>query len=599
MEVERTARVLDGSVLVIDAVAGVQAQTKSVWRCIRKRSMPAVIFINKMDRTGSDWQAAMKSIASKLAVTPRAMQLPVSGDRAVDLIGWKLLSWAPTERKGMPGELLSSDLTGNEPFFEEALRHRTELIEALAEQDDHFMELCLETEYPALPVGEMVAAIRRACIGQRMVPVVFGSALKGRGLQPLLDAVVSFLPSPEESQKTITLQHKQTSKTLSIDTNSSDVCALAFKVLHDVNRGLMVFARIYSGSLQAKQGLYNSTSGMEERAHQMLSVQADDMAHLASADAGSVVCLVGLKNTKTGDTLLASGSKFKDHVLEGLAIPPPVYSVALEPESESKQAELETALKWLCLEDPSVSMDMSESGQTVVSGLGELHLEILVDKLQRQYRVPVSVGQASIGYRESIALAKPLEQSYHYDHRDRKQYAELSVTVKRRADNGDCTFDTKAVKAALRVDEYNALLETLQNSILHGQKNYPVVGLDIIVDGAMREDGMTTPGAVRACAALLMRQLLQHADHETLEPIMEVEITAPNTQVGEVITDLTGTRRGEMKEIQEIGAGQSVISALVPLQTLIGYATALRSRSHGEASFTAEYHSYKPAGDVY
>eukprot|EP00981_Chlorochromonas_danica_P004950 scaffold988_cov165-Ochromonas_danica.AAC.52 len=617
MEVERTARVLDGSVVVIDGVAGVQAQTKSVWKCISKHALPSIFFINKMDRIGADWQAAVESIQKKLqgvaAVLPLQLPLDPSGsfDRVVDLLTWQLISWKPMEQKGTPGDIVCVPIEASDSFFELAQQKRRELFDALADVDEDFMGLCLEQQeqgeesYANIPVAEVIAALRRACLKREVSPVLFGSALRGKGIQPLLDAVAAFLPSPEESHRSLRLQHKDSHETVEVDSAKQPACALAFKVVHDANRGNMVYARLYSGSLQPKQPIYNSTAGVEERLHQILSIQADELDALPSAESGAVVCLIGLKNTKTGDTLQSIQSKHKQFVLQGLTIPPPVYSVSLEPESESKLKELEQALKWLCLEDPSLQVELenSESGQTIVRGLGELHLDILRDRLERQYKLAVHVGQRYIGYRESLSLLPDEvvheEQVYELTSSEQKHFfARVQVSIQRRsADSEDCQVTlSPAVRSKLRPEEGQALLDALKNSFRHGRRGYPIVGLSLCVEEVEREEGQaTTLGSLRACASLLMRRLMQeNACHEVLEPVMAVEVNAPSSYLGDIVNDLTALRRGELQEVVESGTGTCVITALVPLESILGYATALRSQTRGEASFTAEYHSHKP-----
>jgi elongation factor G len=464
--------------------------------------------------------------------------------------------------------------------------------------DEHFMSLCLEHDYNDIPLLEVVAVIKRACIARLFMPVLFGTALRGKGIQPLLDAVVAFLPSPSEAQQTFAMQHKSAKAIQQVSHDSNELCALAFKVLHDPNRGAMVYARLYGGTINAKQTIFNSTTGMEERVQQILSIQADQLSHINSAGTGSVCCLIGLKHTKTGDTLVASDSKLKQYVLEGLDAPKPVYSIAIEPENESQRPALEQALQWQCLEDPSLHMELEpESGQTIIRGLGELHLEVLRDKLQRQYRLPVYVSQTYIGYRESLIATDidQIEQHFTYDtiKDNKRMYAKLGFRIHRRDDHHDCRLSiSDEVKTILRSDQVQALQEALQNSIRHGSKGYPVVGLDISISSCLKDDVQST-SALRACVALFMQKILQ-TNHELLEPVMEVEISAPISYMGDIINDLTASRRGELKEVLETGSGMTVvISGLVPLQSLIGYASALRSTTHGEASFSAEYHSHR------
>lgn len=609
MEVERTARVLDGSVLVIDAVAGVQAQTKTVWKAISRRGLPTIAFINKMDREGAEWKDAVRSITAKLpGAKPVILQFPIDAagtfNAVVDLIGWKILSWKPSQQKGMPGEVIASDIPQDAKFLPQAVARRKELFDILADCDEDFMALCLEHDYHSIPAANVVTALRRASLSLHVMPVVFGSALRGKGIQSLLDAAVALLPAPLETHRMLQLENRRTHEVSTVDiSKQDDLHALAFKVVHDHNRGPMVYARIYAGQVQAKQAIFNSTVGKEERVSQILSIQADRFEHIPQATTGTVTCLIGLKHTKTGDTLVLPQPKQRDWVLEGLTIPPSVYSVALETESESRQKDLEQALRWLCLEDPSLQTEIDqESGQTIVRGLGELHLEIVCDKLKNQYKLPVYVGQTYIGYRESLALGTEdedaLQETFTYDviRENKRLFAQMSLRIQRNEDNVACTVSiAKDASAKLKAEEINVIQEALQNSCRHGRKGYPIVGLDIQVTAVVKEDaGTTTPGALRACVALFMNKLMQHDCHQLLEPIMEVEVTTPHQYMGDIITDLTGAKRGELKEVVESAASGAVITAHVPLQPLLGYATSLRSRTHGEAFFTAEYFTHKP-----
>ena len=422
IEVERSSRVLDGSVIIIDAVSGVQAQTNTVWRQTKKQNIPALCFVNKMDRAGADFRRSIESVRSKLGAHAVPIQFPLGEDDlfkgVVDLIGMKKVLWNQNSEFA-----LLVDLDSQDPLFEEALTRRTEMIEAIAEVDEPLMEIYLQqtssdsATAPDISISEVLSAIRRACCAGQLLPVLCGASLKGKGIEPLLDCIAALLPSPFD-RPDIRLVHSENKDSIKfLSPRSGELCCMCFKVVYDSKRGPLVYVRVFSGTLNAKQLVLNSSKNHKERINQLLKVSADDLDMISEAGPGSVCCIVGLKHTVTGDTLMETGSQLSKYVLDGLTIPPPVYALSIEPEKSSQQKELEQALNILSIEDPSLQVEISaESGQTLLRGIGELHLEIVCEKLRRQHGIVVTCGRAYVAFRESLGRDHlPAEMWHTYD----------------------------------------------------------------------------------------------------------------------------------------------------------------------------------------
>jgi elongation factor G len=496
-------------------------------------------------------------------------------------------------------------LSPDDELYEEALRKKEELLEAIAEVDEIFMERYLEAsdapgdEPMALrfKTGEVLDALRRACLANALVPVLCGASLRGKGVEPLLDSILAFLPNPKDN-KPFRAVNRDTQAVKELTAVSNDLCALAFKVTHDAARGPLVFARVFSGNLTAKHALFNSSQKSKERINQLLQVSADDLATLPQCGPGEVCCIVGLKHTSTGDTLVTDNGPLKSYVLDGLTVPPPVYALAVEPEKASLQDDLEAALRIMCLEDPSLKMEISaESGQTLIRGIGELHLEIVVDRLNRQFGLEVTTGKAYVAYREGLYPqddAMPLEFTYDRTVNLKRLYATLQFSVRA---TGKITEPVvhieKAVKAALTADEYISLHDGLHAALNRGPRGFPVVGIEVTATGAVR-DNDTSPGAIRACASLFVNDLLTNDNRVLLEPVMSVEVELPEKFVGDVLSDLTVHRRAHIREIVANADQKHIIHAQVPLAAMLGYATTLRSMTQGEGAFSSEYETHLP-----
>ena len=631
IEVERSVRVIDGAVVIVDAVSGVQAQTKTVWRQACKQGLPAVAFVNKMDRDGASFERALVSVKTKLGANVVPLQLPILDLRdgsflgVVDLLSMNKTLW---EQQQQPSSTTTNsrvppratvaplDAAHDAGLYQRAREARRVMVESIVETNEELMDVYLEQGEGAIDLAGLLAALRAACLQGAIVPAMCGASLRCRGVEPLLDAVLAFLPSPLDKPKpTWAVSSIEGKPRKDINPASTqDLCALAFKIVHDASRGPLVFVRTFSGSLSPKQVLRNSSSGHKERLNQLLSVTADDLAPLAELGPGNVGCIVGLKHTVTGDTLVLDRGPLHDYALAGLSVPRPVFSMSVEPEQSSQQTDLEAALAIMCVEDPSLKVEVDkESGQTLLRGIGELHLEIVRDKLLRQFGIAVATGRAYVAYRESLALTEPVEsvaaslqagrytRTLAYDKTigTKRLYALLTMTVVPldNADDAVINLD-KARLTNLSAEERLSLLEGIQGALSRGPKGFPVVGIKVSVD-AVERDGDTTPGAIRACAALLLDAVLRSPEHALLEPLMDLEITLPVDHVGNVLSDLTVKRRALVKEVVTGDEDQrsAVVLARVPLATMLGYATSIRSMTQGEGAFSMEFAAYSAPVD--
>ena len=596
---------MDGVVVVIDAVSGVQAQTRTVWKQTKKQNIPAIAFINKMDREGADFTRAMESIRTKLGGNAVAIQLTVGSESGfvglVDLLSMTMLVFdvACSSSRSPKAPSVEPLKVGSE-MYEKAFAARKIMVESLAEVDDVLMEKYLTSDNDGedLSPTDIIPALRRACIKGDIVPTICGASLRCKGVEPLLDSIITFLPSPLDRADSIAVD-KKTGKMRNISCHDEDLCALAFKVVHDPARGSLVYLRVYSGIIEAKQMIYNSTRGGKERINQLLSVSADDFLPITQAGPGSVVCLVGLRGTFTGDTLVADKGPLQSYVLDGLSIPEAVYSLAVEPEKSSQQAQLDAALAILCIEDPSLRVDLDkESGQTILRGIGELHLEIVCDKLRRQFNVDVETGRAYVNYRESITADEGvIARTYVYDRvlGTKRMFASLDFEVTPKGASEEPTVSiADIVKEIATGDERGAIMDGLKASFTRGPQGFPVTGFHVAVVGIVR-DHDTTSGAMRACVSLFMDSVLRGERKMLLEPMMAVEIELPASYIGDVLSDLTSKRRGQVKEIVTLdGSSLSTVIGEAPLATMLGYATSIRSMTQGEGSFSMEYSVHCP-----
>ena len=610
MEVERCVRVIDGAVVIIDSVAGVQAQTRTVWRQAKKRNIPAILFINKMDRSGASFERAIASVKEKLLVNPIAIQIPIGEEDTysgvIDLISMKKLIWENRSSRA-PSPPMISSVGKDDPLYNKATLARFRMIENMAEIDDQLTDIYLNNLDSSIEINcekflnilssdDLLLSLRRICHQSLGLPTLCGASLRGLGVEPLLDSIHTFLPSPKDCPAAIARNRKRNVEA-NIAPDSEHLAALAFKVEYDINRGTMVFLRIFAGQLVLKQQLHNSNKGVVERPTHILRVSANNMSPMEQADSGSVVCVLGLRSTVTGDTLVVNKGPLHGFELEGLTLPVAVYSQSVEPEKSSQQSELEEALRILCLEDPSLQVELDgESGQTIIRGIGELHLEIICDKLRRRFNIEVHRGKAYVAYRESVLSEfDGKEINYVYDRTlgTKHMFAEVKLRVNTSGKVDECIIGVEeGVRESLRSEEFTSVVEGLQAALSRGPRGYPVVGLTLTVI-EVRKDTNTSPGSIRACIAVLVDQLLRGDFQLLLEPVMLVEIDTPSQYVGDLLSDITVTRRAVVKDVQSFDMRSKII-AEAPLAGMLGYATSLRSATQGEGTFSMEYLDHVP-----
>ncbi|NUS71995.1 MAG: elongation factor G [Corynebacteriales bacterium] len=591
VEVERSLRVLDGAVAVYDGVAGVEPQTENVWRQADKYNVPRMCFVNKLDRTGADFLRCVKMMQERLNSTTLVLQLPIGAEAGflgvVDLIGMRALTWRGETVIGedYTVEEIPADLKG------QADEYRELLLETLAENDDQVMERYLAGE--TLTVEEIKAGIRRATIAGNLNPVLCGSAFKNKGVQPMLDAVLDYLPSPIDIPAVEgTLQDGETPASREPDAEVP-FSGLAFKVATDQHLGKLTYVRIYSGTLINGSQVINSTKDRKERVGKIYQMHANKREELQSASAGDIVAVAGLKQTTTGETLCDPANPI---ILESMTFPAPVISVAIEPKTKSDQEKLSVAIQKLAEEDPTFQVrNDEETGQTVIAGMGELHLEILVDRMKREFRVEANIGKPQVAYRETIRKAVT---GIDYTHKKQTggsgQFAKVKVNVipiPREADAPEYEFESQITGGRIPREYIPSVdagaKDSLQYGILAG---YPLVGVKLeLVDGQYHEVD-SSEMAFKIAGSMVMKEAARRADPTILEPVMAVEVTTPEENMGDVIGDLN-SRRGLIQAMEERG-GARVVRALVPLSEMFGYVGDLRSKTQGRASYSMQFDSY-------
>jgi elongation factor G len=590
VEVERSLRVLDGAVAVFDAVAGVEPQTETVWHQADKYNVPRICFVNKMDRTGADYFRTVQMIVDRLDATPLVLQLPwgVEADflGVVDLVRMKGLRWN-SEDKGASYETV--DVPAE--LADQAEEWRAKLLETLAENDDEVMEAYLGDG--DLSVEALKAGIRRATIGGNLTPVLCGSAFKNKGVQPMLDAVVDYLPSPLDiGTITGTGLDGETEVVRSAD-EDEPFAALAFKIQTDQHLGRLTYIRVYSGKLSAGSPVLNSTKDRKERIGKIYQMHANKREERQGVGAGQIVAVVGLKNTTTGDTLCDPD---KPVILESMTFPEPVISVAIEPKTKGDQEKLSTAIQKLAEEDPTFQVRLDEeTGQTIIRGMGELHLEVLVDRMRREFRVEANVGKPQVAYRETI---RRKVERVEYTHKKQTggagQFAKVLINLEpleATADGATYEFDNKVTGGRVPKEYIPSVDQGCQEAMQYGVlAGYPLVGLKVtLLDGQYHEVD-SSEMAFKIAGSMVLKEAARKADPTLLEPVMSVEVVTPEEHMGDVIGDLN-SRRGTIQAMEERG-GLRVVRALVPLSEMFGYVGDLRSRTQGRASYTMQFDSY-------
>jgi elongation factor G len=586
IEVERSLRVLDGVVAVFDAVGGVEPQSETVWRQADRYGVPRLAFINKMDRVGADLPRCLDMMRERLKATPVLLQLPLGEeDRfrgVIDLITRQAIVYDDSDK----GSRFSiTDIPAD--YQELVEEQRNQLLEVLAEVDENIMERYLADE----PVAEETirAALRRGAISLDVVPVLCGAAFKNKGIQPLLDAVVDYLPSPQDVPPVRGLDPKgEVAERPPAD--DAPLAALAFKLLSDPFVGHLTFIRVYAGSLASGASVLNATKGGRERIGRLLQMHANKRQEISEAYAGDIVAAVGLKNTTTGDTL---SSERAPVVLENLHIPQPVIDIAIEPATKADQDKLGQALGKIMAEDPSFRVHTdTDTGQTLISGMGELHLEIIVDRLMREFKVDARVGQPQVAYRETVTREVEAEGKFVRQSGGRGQYGHVVLTVKPLEAGSGVVFENKIVGGVVPREYIPAVEKGVREAAATGILGYPMVDLEVtLADGSYHEVD-SSERAFFIAGSMGFKEAARKARPVLLEPIMDLEVVAPEDFVGEVMGELN-SRRGRITGMESRGSTQ-IIHGQVPLATMFGYATALRSGTQGRATFTMQFDHYEP-----
>jgi elongation factor G len=589
IEVERSLRVLDGAVCVLDSNQGVEPQTETVWRQGDKYKVPRIVFANKMDKTGADFYMCLEDIKKRLGAKPVAIQLPIGAESSfkgvIDLVRMKAVVWS--------GEALGAEFDANleipDDMKEKAARYRSELVEAAVEMDDAAMEAYLEGHEP--DEETLKKLIRKAVLTSTFFPVLCGSAFKNKGVQTLLDAVVDYLPSPVDVPPIRGVDPRTNSETERKSSDSEPLALLALKIMDD-QYGVLTFCRIYSGKLEKGMALLNSTREKNERVGRMVLMHANNREEISEAYAGDIVALVGLKDTRTGDTLC---DPQKPVILERMEFPEPVIEMAIEPKTKADQEKMALALMKLASEDPSfrVSTD-AESGQTRIKGMGELHLDIKVDILRRTHKVDVSVGAPEVAFREKITKRAEIEYTHKKQTGGTGQFAKVKLIVEPNEPGAGNVFESQIVGGAVPKEYIPGVEKGIESVMSAGIiAGFPVVDVKTtLVDGAYHDvDSSVLAFEIAARAA--MREALQKCGSVLLEPIMSVEVVTPEEYTGSVIGDLN-SRRGQIQG-QDMRGNANVIQAKVPLMNMFGYVNQLRSFSQGRASYTMQFSHYEQA----
>jgi elongation factor G len=582
VEVERSLRVLDGVVGVFCGVAGVQPQSETVWRQARKYKIPGLAFINKMDRKGANFEQAVRGIQEKLAVSPVPVQLPIGAEDqfrgVIDLLTMQALIFDDATQ----GAAWSVEAVPAE-YAAQAEAARAGLVEAVAERDEAVLEAYMESA--DVDVALLKAGLRRATLAQSLVPVLCGSSLKNKGIQPLLDAVVAYLPAPSDVPAIIG-QHIKDGTPIERHANDFDpLSALAFKVAHDSYVGKLYFVRVYSGVLKKGMNVFNPRTRKRERVGRIVLLHANSREDVDALYAGEIGGLVGLKATSTGDTLCVENEPV---LLESIEFPEPVISMAIEPRTQADKVSLQSALQSLAEEDPTFKISMNEdTGQTLISGMGELHLEILKDRMFREFKVQANAGKPVVAYREGILGSGEGNFIFQREIGGHGQYGHVIVRVASR-ERGAGNHISFAVPASQIPHEFHeAVREGLGDALITGVLgNYPLIDVDVCVIGGGSHPVDSTEVAFRTAAVMALREAVKAAGPTLLEPVMELEVITPDEHLGDVLGDING-RRGQVREIVAHEGGQ-VIRATAPLAELFGYATAIRSLSRGRASYSMQ-----------
>ena len=592
IEVERSLRVLDGAVVVLCASSGVQPQTETVWRQANKYEVPRIIFINKMDRIGADYQDVIQQIKDRLGALAVPVQVMIGSEEnfqgVVDLIKMEAIYWN-TEDQGMTYKYGGIP----EEIKNDCVILRENLVEVAAEADDELMEAYLENN--GLTDEQIRLGLRRRTLANEIVPVFGGSAFKNKGVQSVLDGVIDYLPSPLDI-KAIEGLTRENSKDTRLARDDAPFAALAFKIATDPYVGNLTFLRVYSGTLRSGMTMFNSVKNKKERIGRMVQMHANSREEVGEVLAGDIVAAIGLKDTSTGETLCEEKQFI---VLESMDFPEPVISVAVEPKTTADQEKMSTALAKLSQEDPSFKVKTdNESGQTIISGMGELHLEVIIDRMRREFTVGANIGKPQVAYRETIIGSCEVESKFVRQSGGRGQYGHVCVRFEPADDPLDEGLQFKnSIVGGVIPKEYipavsKGIEEQMQNGVLAG---YPMLGLKATLFDGSFHDVDSSEIAFKIASSMAVKKLSIHGSLELLEPVMRLEVVTPEDHMGDVVGDIN-RRRGVILGMEENALGK-VISALVPLGEMFGYATDVRSATQGRATFTMEFEKYEAAPD--
>ncbi len=587
IEVERSLRVLDGAVAVFCAVGGVEPQSETVWRQANKYGVPRMAFVNKMDRAGADFLRVTEQLRTRLNANPVALQLPIGAEEnfkgVIDLVKMKAINW---KEENMGVEFTYDDIPAE--LLDQANEYREKLVEAAAEANDDLMNKYLESE--TLSEDEIVAGIRHRCVENELIPVLCGTAFKNKGVQAMLDAVIQYMPSPLDVKPIEgELDNGELATRASSDTEPFS--ALAFKIMTDPYVGTLAFVRVYSGVLKSGDSVYNPVKSKKERIGRILLMHSNDREEIREIRAGDIAAVVGLKEVTTGDTLCANEAKI---TLERMEFPEPVISVAVEPKSKADQEKMGLALSKLAAEDPSFRVHTDEeSGQTIISGMGELHLEIIVDRMKREFNVEANVGEPQVAYRETIRRQVEVEGKFIRQSGGRGQFGHVWLRLEPIPVDGEETYEFKdeIVSGVVPKEYIPAVNKGIQEQMLNGVlAGYPLLGIRAALFDGTYHDVDSSEMAFKVAGSMALKKGVIEADPVLLEPIMKVEVNTPEDHMGDVMGDLN-RRRGIVGGMED-GPSGKIIDAKVPLSEMFGYATDLRSLTQGRAAYTMQFDEY-------
>ncbi len=588
IEVERSLRVLDGAIAVFDANAGVEPQSETVWRQADKYKVPRMCFVNKMDKLGADFFNTVDMIVDRLGATPLVIQLPIGAESdfggIIDLVKMKAIIW---DGEALGASFHEADIP--EDLADQAAEYRERLVELAVEQDDTAMEAYLEGNEP--DIATLKACIRKGTMSGAFVPVMCGTAFKNKGVQPLLDSVVDYLPSPLDVGNVMGKKVNSDEDDSRPPSHDAPFSALAFKIMNDPYVGSLTFARIYSGTLESGSYVVNSIKDRRERIGRMLLMHSNSREEIKSAGAGDIVALVGMKETTTGDTLCDPAQPI---VLDPMDFPAPVIEIAVEPKSKADQEKMSTALQRLAAEDPSFGVAVDhESGQTIIKGQGELHLDIIVDRMKREFKVEANIGAPQVAYRETISREAEIDYTHKKQSGGSGQFARVKMIFAPSEPGDGYSFESKIVGGSIPKEYIPGVEKGLNSAQDSGViAGFPVIDFNVtLVDGAFHEvDSSVLAFEIAARAAF--KEAIQKAGPVLLEPVMRVEVLTPEEYMGDIIGDLN-SRRGQVSSMGDRGTAK-VVDAMVPLANMFGYINTLRSMSQGRAQYTMQFDHYEP-----